>query len=117
MESVVLRNVSIVNPLLGMNKRNNYVSVVFQKYNDGLRFIVKSSMVDHLGDEKIHVRGFVYPADKQAKKIAKYASNIDIEIEKEIDVEEYFSSSSNIAVGEFYWQTQRHRNDSVAQQE
>ncbi len=63
-ENVCLKNIAIVNPILGEKGRDNHIRVVFRRAGDDLQFFVKSSLSPDFLNDKLHMQGFVSIADK-----------------------------------------------------
>ncbi|MCP5005905.1 MAG: hypothetical protein GY941_18505, partial [Planctomycetes bacterium] len=105
-ERICLKNVFIVNPLLGFNHKNIYLRVVFQDHGGRLQFNVKSSFSPNYENEKNHMKGLIVPNTTKDKNISRYKNNSDFTIEKEFDAVEAMSQS-NITVGKFYSTVQK----------
>jgi acyl transferase domain-containing protein/enoyl-CoA hydratase/carnithine racemase len=62
-KDVCLKNIAIVNPILGTKGRDTHVKVVFRRAGDDLQFFVKSSMSSDFRNDKLHMQGFIAHAD------------------------------------------------------
>lgn len=79
-ENIYLRDIAIVNPLLGNKGRDTYVQIVFRRAGDDLQFFVKSSILPTFKDSSLHMQGFV----SIAGEFPESGFEADFPIEKEI---------------------------------
>ncbi|MCP5002909.1 MAG: hypothetical protein GY941_03015, partial [Planctomycetes bacterium] len=98
---VILTNIIIVNPLIGLNNKNIFLRVVFQTYEDRVQFNVKSSFSPNYENERIHMKGFIVSNTTHDKNVSRYKCNTDFTIEKELDAVETMNKL-NIIIGKFY---------------
>jgi acyl transferase domain-containing protein/enoyl-CoA hydratase/carnithine racemase/acyl carrier protein len=56
---VRLKNIAIVNPILGARGRDTHVKVVFRRAGEELQFFVKSSWSQDFSNDKLHMQGFI----------------------------------------------------------
>ncbi|HEX8611501.1 MAG TPA: SDR family NAD(P)-dependent oxidoreductase [Telluria sp.] len=56
---VTLKNLIIVNPMVGAQGRKNHIKVVFRRAGDELQFFVKSSASPDFSNDKLHMQGFI----------------------------------------------------------
>ncbi|MDQ1829159.1 SDR family NAD(P)-dependent oxidoreductase [Massilia scottii] len=78
---VTLKNLVIVNPMVGAKGRKNHIKVVFRRAGDELQFFVKSSTWPDFSNDKLHMQGFI------AIAAAPLASRFDdgFAVEKTLD--------------------------------
>ncbi|RSZ60416.1 SDR family NAD(P)-dependent oxidoreductase [Massilia atriviolacea] len=56
---VALKNLVIVNPMVGAQGRKNHIKVVFRRAGAELQFFVKSSASPDFSNDKLHMQGFI----------------------------------------------------------
>ena len=103
-DSMMFNNIIIANPLVGDTALTNDITLVFQKNGGDLRFSVHSnykSQVDGSGGI-IHIRGNLHPITKYSNKPVKYYPSLRIGGARQVLIDDYYSSDSNIVLGEFY---------------
>jgi len=99
-------NIAIANPLVGNGASVSEVTIVFQKYRNGLRFVVRSinKGQSNRGVDVIHMRGFLYPLDERGEYAAKPKPPLDKGVidTQPFPVERFYSNDSGIVLGPFY---------------
>jgi len=101
---IVFNNIIIVNPLVGSATSTNYVTVVFKKNGDNLRFIVRSNEKTEAGDtrDKIHIRGTLCRAGANEHNVGIFSPDLSVTDTSQCLIDKYYSGTSSIALGEFY---------------
>ena len=101
-EQVSLKNISIINPLLGFPHRENYVRIVFSKHDAGLQFKVKSSVLSDHEDEKVHMQGFIFKNHAYEEKTSRWAAHTGASFVNEVENSSLKNLQKDVSVGDFY---------------
>ena len=103
-DALVFQNIAIVKPLIGSVTSSTDVTLVFQKYKNGLRFVVRSDSHSSHNEtvQTIHLRGILYPADKRGGRSAKLSSAMSNNDNETFLIETFYAKESSVFLGPFY---------------
>lgn len=102
MNALVMTHVTIANPLAGRTGESLVVSLLFRKHGRGLGFTAESRPAGRSGGAKVHLRGFVQPAEGTGAWPIRFSDLSAEDVENRFDVDTYYDSRANIVLGDFY---------------
>jgi polyketide synthase PksM len=106
-DQISLKDISIINPLLGFPNRENHLRIVFSKHGDGLQFKIKSSISSNRENEKIHMQGFVHQNHAYEKMTSRLATKPGSSSMNEVENSSLKNLQKDVSVGDFYSSIQK----------
>jgi len=102
--SMVLDNVVIVNPLIGVMGSERYLEIIFKQHDSGLRFEVRSSdCAESVGTKgTVHLRGVLFSPACKENYSSRWSSSSLTKNAENFSIEEYYAEDANIVLGDFY---------------
>ncbi len=102
LDALVLKTLTLVNPLTGYAGGKIPLTILFQKQAGGLRFVVKSGSAGDATGERVHVRGVVRPDESAGNRLVRYTDLRTEDVATSFNIDTFYDRQADIRLGDFY---------------